>query len=117
MPRTSPLTWGATTCTSAPQLRRPATLRAATAPPPTTRQRRPSTTRFTGYCGPATGTDALRSRWASKGDGLAVGTRRLLLVEAQDLEFDRQVDLAQRHVARHREHRRSEVEDRSHASR
>ena len=46
-------TWasGATTVTAAPQVSRPAIFRAATRPPPTTRHRRPLTTRPTGYKG------------------------------------------------------------------
>ncbi len=38
-----------------------------------------------------------------------------LLVEAEDLQLDGQVDLADRHAAGHREHRRGEVQDRRHA--
>src|SRR4051794_11736643 len=118
MARASGPTAEATTCTSAPHARSPATLRAATLPPPTTRQRRPSTTRFTGYCGPATGTDGLRgqdecrqARSSSQRNGRAVGAGRLLLVEAEDLQLDGQVDLAQRYVGGHRDDRRREVED------
>src|SRR5947207_15989262 len=48
--RTSGPTRSATTWTSAPHATRAAAFWAATAPPPTTRQGRPSTTRFTGYC-------------------------------------------------------------------
>ena len=42
---------GETTVTLAPSDNRPSTLRRATAPPPTTRQRRPRRFRVTGYMG------------------------------------------------------------------
>src|SRR5687767_14566041 len=91
-------TSGAITVIWAPAATRPSTLRAATGPPPTTRQRRPARLSITGYCGPSTGIG-----------GLAV---RPLPIEAEDLELDRQVDLAQRHAGRHHDRRRREVEDR-----
>ena len=47
--RTSSPTSGATTCTSAPAASRASILRAAMRPAPTTTQRRPATTRLTGY--------------------------------------------------------------------
>src|SRR3954468_20282488 len=97
-------TAGATTCTTAPQATSPSTLRRATDPPPTTRHRRPSTIRFTGYWGPSTGTGGDQSSLRHRAGGSVVRNRtgRLLLVEAQDLELDGQVDLAQRHVPGHR---------------
>src|SRR5262245_56272795 len=102
-------TSGATTVTTAPASSRPRTLPAATRPPPTTRHGRPSTTRLTGYSGCSTGTaarpsderrDGPRGRHPAgggAGGAAGLGPGLALLVEAQDLQLDGQVDLAQRH--------------------
>src|SRR5207253_7208947 len=85
-------TSGAITWTRAPASSRPSTLLRATRPPPTTRQRVPANRRLTGYCGSSTGmrllTDCRRCGFPA------------LLVEAQDLQLDGEIDLAQRHARR-----------------
>src|ERR1700722_14195602 len=82
---------GATTTTSAPAASRPSTLRAATAPPPTTTQLRPAKTRFTGYRTSAIG--------MALPPGCGDQAKRLPLpVEAEDLQLDPEVHLAQGHL-------------------
>ena len=93
---------GATHVHRAPQASSPSTLRARHR----TRRRRPGTdgrrrTRFTGYCGPSTGISLADGPSRPSGRRSAAAARPLL-VEAQDLQLDRQVDLAQRHVGRER---------------
>src|ERR1700694_3263919 len=77
-PTVSAIRW-----TLAPDSRSPAALRAATSPPPTTRQRLSATTRFTGYC-PASTT------WAT--------TVLAALVEAHYPKLDGKIDLAKQYV-------------------
>src|SRR5262245_25303992 len=107
------------TCTIAPASRSPATLVAATRPPPTTSTGLPASRRLTGYSGSSTGTAGLLNRserlGAASARGAVAGGASPLLVEAQDLQLHCEVDLPQRHRTRHADHGRSEVEDRGNA--
>ena len=106
-PRRSPSV--ATTCTTAPAASRPRTFSAATAPAADhqhARARRPAGS--PGTSGTSTGTRSARS--VGEGDRRTAGLA--LLVEAQDLQLDGEVDLAERDLLGHRDHRGREVEDR-----
>src|SRR5436190_17103907 len=97
-------TSGATTVTEAPAARRPSTLRRATRPPPTTRTGLPVRFSWTGY-------------WpGSAGIGVGVGVAGgALLVEAEDLQLDREVDLAEADAVGDVEDGGGEVQDAAHA--
>ena len=92
-------------------------LRAAMRPAPTTTQRRPrdeEVHRVAGDRGPASRRSSARGPAASPLRARRARRRRVapLLVEGQDLQLDREVDLAQRHAVGHGHDRRREVEDR-----
>src|SRR5258706_14840808 len=98
------MTSGATTVTTASASSRPCTFPSATRPPPITRQCAPFSRRLMGYSGSSSGMSekSIDGRDRFHHRGRSAGPP--LLMEAQDLQLDSEVDLSKRHALRERRH-------------